>query len=743
MPNYYAKQVVAEIEKILQTPVSDQPVIMGWKKIMAVLKREGIVKEKRLIHPKRILAHPKNRGGLMLNGFNVRANGAKVAKVGANRAELHGATVMEMSPFGATKKEQIDSNIDLAAKSAGLIPPPNGEEDFLSLATSHMVCFIRCVLAALRACFTTIGDDNGNLSAELLSRDPEYEAMIKEGWEFDVIPWQCEATWPLMPEYAQRALNAANAVATDATEWEVAVNLGECFASMDEPNWALAESAACAGDPQCAPYIGKVRLFVEKYGGGAPTFPMIHEQESFYKTLGATKRLGQVFTSAIVDVKLNDTDPLVHVRQALVALNLTSTKLEDGIVKFVTKPHISGLAAKEKRPMLLTANVELHDARTFLLDLVKNGKIGEAQNVEMLGLLRIRYGGFMTKLGKDSFMKHDYDSSHEIIAVFLQEVTKQMRSYAAEHEVSGVTVPIPESLKHGLQPGKKSASETRTWTSARNESKKSEPKKPDVALTADEASSYEQIARDKGFEEGRLVTMKKSEAKRLTGIFKTKTIAETCELEESDCFKEDGALITTKVPFSEFLGKWVTYKGDMPCMVNGNWSVPLASEDDLKKAELFKEINSLVKENDDPALNSLVVPCFKPHGLRAALDFKKGELTLYPVCNSLSQIGTKAVENATPVPAVGMKTTDGKPLVFYISHMTKPSTEVTSKWKELGVSPVSWLLEAEDKDVNMVRKEFEQGGFKIPYYENNKAIKKHQRIVVAKGTLKRKADAIS
>ena len=60
MPNYYSKQVVAEVEKILQTPVSDQPVIMGWKKILAVLKREGIVKEKRLIHPKRILAHPKN-----------------------------------------------------------------------------------------------------------------------------------------------------------------------------------------------------------------------------------------------------------------------------------------------------------------------------------------------------------------------------------------------------------------------------------------------------------------------------------------------------------------------------------------------------------------------------------------------------------------------------------------------------------------------------------------------------------
>ena len=732
MPTYYSKQVVTEVDKLLQTPVSEQPVIVTWKKILVVLKREGIVKEKRLLHPRRILAHPKNRGGLMLNGFNVRANGSKVAKVGANRSELHGATVIEMSPFSATSKEQIEENVKLAEKSGGLIPPPTGEEQFLSLATSHMVCFIRCVLAGLKAGFTNIGDDNGNLSAELLSRDPEYEAMLREGWEFDIIPWQCEATWPLLPEFSQRALNAANAVATDATEWEVAVNLGECFASMEEPNWALAEASACAGDPQCSSYIGKVRLFVEKYGGGAPTFSMIHEQESFYKTLGSTKRLGQSFTSAIVDVRLHETDPYVHVRHALVALNLTSTKLEDGVVKFVTKSHITGLAAKEKRQMVHTANAELRDARSFLLDLVKNNKIGEAQNVELLGLLRIRYGGFMTKLGKASFINHEYESSHAVIEVFLQEVTKAMKSYAAENDTSGDPVPIPASLKHGLEPITKKADEP-----------KNEPKKTDVALTADEASSYEQQAREKGFEQGRLAIMKKSEAKRLTGIFRITTIGETCVLGESDCFKDDKALIATNVPFSGFITKWVPYKGDVPCMVNGNWSVPLAPEVELKKADLFKEINGLVQDNEDPALNSLIVPCFKPHGLRAATDLKKGKLILYPVCNSLSQIGTRAADSATPVPAVGVKTNDGKPLVFYISHMTKPANEVTSKWKGTGISPVSWLIEAEDADVNMVRKEFEQGGFKIPYYENSKIIKQHQRIVVAKGTLKRKADVIS
>ena len=739
MPNYYPKEIIAEVEGLLQTPVSESPVIATWKKILGVLKREGIVKEKRLIHPRRILPHPKNRGGLMLNGFNVRANGSKVAKVGANRSELHGATVIEISPFGATKKEQIDLNHELADKSAGLIPPPNGDEDFLSLATSHMVCFIRCVLAALRACFTNIGDDNGKLSVELLSRDPEFKAMLEEGWQFDVLPWQCEATWPLLPEFAQRALNAANAVATDATEWEVAVNLGECFASMEKPNWALAEEAATAGDPQCSPYISKVRAFVEKFGGGAPIFPMIHEQESFYKTLGATKRLGQLFTTAIVDVALHQTDPMVHVRHALVSLNLTATKLEDGIVKLVTKSHISQLASKDNKAKTAKANIELRDAREFLLELTKAGKISDAQNVELLGLLRVRYGGFMTKLGKSSFLKHDYESSHEIIALFLQEVSQKMKEYAAAHDVSDQQVSIPNTLKHGLEPVKKKGDNDKKTDSA-----KTAVKKPDKALTADEASSFEHMACEKGFEIGQKVIMKKSEAKRLTGVFVIESIDAKCKLQEIDVFKDKAALIGTTVTFEELLAKWTKYNGELPCMVEGSWTIPIASDIDIKRVDLYKEINDIVATNEDPAVNTLIVPCWKPFGLRAKDDLKKGELVIYPVCTSLSQISTKVHDNATPVHAVGQKNKDGKPLIFYINPMGKPSTNITAKWDGSGISPISWVQEAgEDKDVNMVRKEFEQGGFKIPYLENSKAIKKLQPILVAKNTLKRKADAIS
>ena len=73
--------------------------------------------------------------------------------------------------------------------------------------------------------------------------------------------------------------------------------------------------------------------------------------------------------------------------------------------------------------------------------------------------------------------------------------------------------------------------------------------------------------------------------------------------------------------------------------------------------------------------------------------------------------------------------------------MPKPRSELTSDWRESdGVSPVSWLVE--DSEPTMVCKKFDSNGFTIPYWENPKAIKTYERLTVAKGSLKRKADEL-
>ena len=286
MPTYYSKQRVNQINGILNMDVKEQSIVTGWIEILKILKENGIIKgEKRLIHTKHVLCHPKNRAGFMLNGFNSHANGLKVKKVGANRSELHGAVAMERSPFPEERAKELAANKAVAEGSNGLIPMPDGNEDFMSLGTGHMVAFVRASNAGCRTPFKELQDATGHISKEILCRDPEFKAMIEEGWEFIVLPWQVGATWPQLAEFAQRALNASNSVATDATEWEVAITMVEVCEGMEKPDWALAQGAALAGNPSCMSYGNAIRTIAELYAGG-PGTPLLHEQDEFVKTMG-------------------------------------------------------------------------------------------------------------------------------------------------------------------------------------------------------------------------------------------------------------------------------------------------------------------------------------------------------------------------------------------------------------------------------------------------------------------------
>ena len=164
----------------------------------------------------------------------------------------------------------------------------------MSIGTGHKVCFCRGALHGCKTPLKEIQDGQGRISLEILKRDGEYKRMLEEGWKFLVMPCQVEATWPNLPEFGQRALNAANSVATDATEWEVAITMHETHQAMDEPDWPLAKQAALSGNPSCTAYGDAIQTIVERFSGGAGA-PLIHEQDEFAKTMGENRRLGETF----------------------------------------------------------------------------------------------------------------------------------------------------------------------------------------------------------------------------------------------------------------------------------------------------------------------------------------------------------------------------------------------------------------------------------------------------------------
>ena len=668
----------------------------------------------------------------MLNGFNCRANAARVIKVGANRNELHGAVAIEMSPFATARAEQMQANIDLAKRSKGLLPAPTGKENLLSLGTGHMCGFVRCALAGLQAKFTTLADKTGKISMPILLADPEFAIMVQTGWSWRILQWQAEATWPSLPEFFQRALNASNGIAAESTEWEAAITLGEIFNSMEEPSWQVAEEALLAQDPVCSGYLGCIRTLVEKYGGGG-SFPLIAEQEEFYKTLSANRRLGEAFTKAIVDTKLDEYCPRLHVRHALIALNLTSQKTEDGIVKFVYKSHIQALASKDKRPIVARADEELDAGRAFLLELAAKSRISAEQFIELLGLFRIRYGGYLTNLSKQTFEGIAYNNATEIVGKLLKETTAAIK---AHNNLAGDKVEIPLILRSALTYDDKPAE-------PRNTSKPTEADKDkSKALTIDEATSYAQAVKDrKRMEIGGMVTMTKSHPNRLNGIYTIMSIGASVHLTEVDCFKDHADLVTVKIAFDEFMKTWQEYKGEVPVRAEGSWSLVYnsfsASIEELK-ANLYIELKQLALENENPPLDELVLLQFKPSCIRARSDLPKAEIVLYPTVSSIAQIGTKASDSAyrvqTSFPRPGGK------VDLYVCIPPQPKSAIIANWRETEcVSPPKWLLETADSNiVNMEQKEHKIRGFVIPFWVSTRALKKHEKLFVMKPA-KRKA----
>ena len=715
MPTYYSKTLVDDVNELLTTPADKQSIITSWKKILQLLFEGNVMKpEKQLIHCKYILCHPKNRAGFMLNGFNAQANGVKVKRIGANREELHGAVVIELSPFPSERNLQIASNDKVAGASKELIAPPNGQETHMSIGTGHMVCFCRGALHGCKTPFKEIQDDQGRIGLEILKRDGEYKRMLEDGWEFLVMPWQVEATWPNLPEFGQRALNAANSVATDATEWEVAITMHETHQAMDEPDWHLAKQAALSGNPSCTAYGDAIQTIVEKFSGGAGA-PLIHEQDEFAKTMGENRRLGETFSKAIAYTELDKYTSLVHVRHALITTNLTSTKVEDNIAKLLTKSDIASLSKKLVEAK--AADAELAAARDFAHNLHERAALPRATYIELMGLLRLRYGAHLCGKGKMTFEAIQYKDRGDIMAQFLRAITDHMKENGTSMSAMGVT--FPRSLQFGLlatdQP--------------------SEDKQPEAAklLSIDEVNDKTYIAKCKGVQVNMLVYEKSVGADK--GIYRIHEIGEHVVVKEVDAFKDD--LITANVAFDKFMEEWAKHQGDVPTCVAGKWEASYVTNMDLAKQELAKchlyvALHSAAEQWHEEPMSDAVQLCLKPMGLRAKKDFKAQELCLYPMPLTTGSVGTKHSQTAIRVPST-FEASGGR-ITFYINPPPQPRDANVEKWVQNAfVSPFFWVIYTTDKKVaNAVLKQDKQRDFVLPYITNTKALKPGDKILLHK-----------
>ena len=356
---YFSKPVVDEIDKIRWQDQSKVAIVSIFKELWNAFRKHEMVSTTQVrLKPEDCLVHPKNRGGLGLNGHNAHKNAAGVDAIGADRSHASkNAFSFQLHPQMSTRQESISFNTNMAAASDELLAPPFGAENHESVGGGHMMGWCRAVKS--RKCRTPIKefqDPQGYIDYARATQDPEMKIMVEDGYDFWSIPWQIAEAFPNVPDIFQKALNAFNAVCCDSSELEVAVQIGtiadQCQGAVD---WQQCILSATAANPPCKGYADLLMQLARDYGGGKG-MPELKKLDVVMKKWNSNRRVGPVMLKEILSVSFDKIEKYPLVRLGLVLAALTSPTLAtDGTANLYSTQDIKKVM---KKPCAI-ANVEV------------------------------------------------------------------------------------------------------------------------------------------------------------------------------------------------------------------------------------------------------------------------------------------------------------------------------------------------------------------------------------------------
>ena len=182
-----------------------------------------------------------------------------------------------------------------------MLAQPTQRERFASSGGGHSFAFFRAAAAGCSTPQCAVADPDGKISAERLRKDPRMAQCLDNGWRCRVLPFQCEIVWHLLPDLAQRALNASNNVMAECSVLEVCCSIAEYDAMRDaETSLDHCVQAVAQSSPPCVGHIGKLGELVRTCGGGVGV-PYIKFLNRISSTYGENKTLGEEFLAAVLD----------------------------------------------------------------------------------------------------------------------------------------------------------------------------------------------------------------------------------------------------------------------------------------------------------------------------------------------------------------------------------------------------------------------------------------------------------
>ena len=722
------ESVVIDVQKIIDSATWDaktnfagNAILTCYRQVMDILATHNI-SYKLELEPGLILTHPKNRGGLGVNPHNVHKKGRRIIGVGGDRAKVHEAVCFEGHPASEAqvRDKEINFNKKLVASSGGLLAPIKGSERYFSVGCSHLAQFCRAIRHGCRTTQMEIADSEGCLDMAKIRKDPGLMAMLEQGWEWTIIPWQAHSCWPTLAHFIQGALNADNEVGEGASELEVAASIAAFAATAEksdvEPDWESCVSAAISAGPSCSSYACILKEYCRKYGGG-PGSPMVMELDAYAKKHSMTLKLGEEFWRAVVQTQICEANAVPRVRNAILLCQLTAPTHTEGIAKLLSKSDVGGLKDEKKVGHVIQLEKDLQLLTELITELASKGHADQDKAINLLNLFKVRAIAHIVGKGKHTFDGRAFDSYKAVCDKFWTELAN----------ISSVSLAKPVGSTGSTT--QEACDPDQTTEAASSESSTQPLGKG--SLSMDQVNCPIRMAKEKGFAVGEYC-YKKGQDKLLFKI--TDITSQTVKLMKHEVFVVPS--FTTSIDFPVLMKEWTPYKSDVQTLVDSEWraSRSIACADqykiDIAKSSLFLAMSNYAETIMHDA-NTAIHLSTKPTGVFARSDIPRGALQLVPLV-LMSGIGVKG-SSGTIATETSVTTTTGK-VYLHIHKPTQTYKPSMADWdKGVCCNPFFWVQkDAGDMSANLKLTTIEHMGYKFPVLKNSVVIKKHTELVAAK-----------
>lgn len=422
------------VKSAMEAIKSDPALAINLKvqKILQLLSDKGCMYTQ-VLQPHLLIVHSQNRSGMMLNSFDCHEKGLMALKVGWQESKVADSYCFEMSQNKAKKDSQMSAMQKLVQSSEKRLAPVTGQERFMTVSCSHMSQFAKA--AGSGQCVSELPELE-TFSMEAIDAhfaDEQFQKMVKDGWQWNVIQADVEEGCPWFPQMLQASLNTGNQIVKQSTEMEIAMAISYLYKAHKSFDKAiqLAQSATPSS------YLPVIALYMKNFGGG-DDFPVLVFLQAVQKLFNSSLKLGEEFMTALAQAEFKSKDSTYPmVRAALIAANLSSPKVQDGIAKLLVKSDIDKAKSPSQRAVLdLTEKLlrlafdTMHRADPAFED--KN-------NVKHLAKLFIRSALFVVKKegkGRESKVYGSLDAIHEKFEEEAKSVSQPLEASAATSSAS-------------------------------------------------------------------------------------------------------------------------------------------------------------------------------------------------------------------------------------------------------------------------------------------------------------------